>query len=148
MKAIEIRDLSKSFRRMFAVDNLNMTVPVGAIYGHGDRIHNVKKLSDIGHIIIEEYRIFFYKKSTYKTGRTGEISRQTDSTHSQTVIVEWVFFMEIRYGRSGIKVHIVVQIGKMIVKGRIVGKDIKRVIVYFETFFYTFHNYALNPVTD
>ena len=33
MNAIEIRNLSKSFRGMYAVDNLNMTVPVGSIYG-------------------------------------------------------------------------------------------------------------------
>ncbi len=33
MNAIEIRNLSKSFRSMYAVDHLNMTVPVGAIYG-------------------------------------------------------------------------------------------------------------------
>lgn len=33
MNAIEIRNLSKSFRGMYAVDRLNMTVPVGAIYG-------------------------------------------------------------------------------------------------------------------
>lgn len=33
MNAIEIRGLSKSFRGMYAVDSLNMTVPVGSIYG-------------------------------------------------------------------------------------------------------------------
>jgi len=33
MNAIEIRNLSKSFCGMYAVDHLNMTVPVGAIYG-------------------------------------------------------------------------------------------------------------------
>ena len=33
MNAIEIRDLSKSFRGMYAVDHLNMTVPVGAPVG-------------------------------------------------------------------------------------------------------------------
>ena len=33
MNAIEIRYLSKSFHGMYAVDHLNMTVPVGAIYG-------------------------------------------------------------------------------------------------------------------
>lgn len=33
MNAIEIRNLSKSFRGMYAVDHLHMTVPVGAIYG-------------------------------------------------------------------------------------------------------------------
>lgn len=33
MNAIEIRNLSKSFRGLYAVDKLNMTVPIGAIYG-------------------------------------------------------------------------------------------------------------------
>ncbi len=33
MNAIEIRNLSKSFCGMYAVDHLNMTVPKGAIYG-------------------------------------------------------------------------------------------------------------------
>ncbi len=33
MNAIEIRNLSKSFRGMYAVDHLDMTVPVGSIYG-------------------------------------------------------------------------------------------------------------------
>ena len=33
MNAIEIRGLSKSFRGMYAVDHLNMTVPAGSIYG-------------------------------------------------------------------------------------------------------------------
>lgn len=33
MNAIEIRGLTKSFRGMYALDGLNMTVPVGAIYG-------------------------------------------------------------------------------------------------------------------
>lgn len=33
MNAIEISNLSKSFRGLYAVDHLNMTVPVGSIYG-------------------------------------------------------------------------------------------------------------------
>ncbi len=33
MNAIEIRNLSKSFRGMYAVNKMNMTVPVGSIYG-------------------------------------------------------------------------------------------------------------------
>jgi len=33
MNAIEIRNLSKSFRGMYAVNDLSMTVPVGSIYG-------------------------------------------------------------------------------------------------------------------
>lgn len=33
MNAVEIRNLKKSFRGLYAVDGLNMTVPQGAIYG-------------------------------------------------------------------------------------------------------------------
>ncbi len=33
MNAIEIKNLSKSFRGLYAVNKLNMTVPVGSIYG-------------------------------------------------------------------------------------------------------------------
>lgn len=33
MNAIEIKGLKKSFRCLYALDGLNMTVPVGAIYG-------------------------------------------------------------------------------------------------------------------
>ena len=33
MNAIEIRGLTKSFRGLYALDGLNMTIPVGAIYG-------------------------------------------------------------------------------------------------------------------
>ncbi len=33
MNAVEIKNLSKSFRGMYAVNNLNMTVPIGSIYG-------------------------------------------------------------------------------------------------------------------
>jgi len=33
MNAIEIKNLTKSFRGMYALNGLNMTVPVGAIYG-------------------------------------------------------------------------------------------------------------------
>lgn len=33
MNAIEIRGLKKSFRGLYALDGLDMTVPVGAIYG-------------------------------------------------------------------------------------------------------------------
>ena len=32
MNAIEIRGLKKSFRGMYALNGLNMTVPVGSIY--------------------------------------------------------------------------------------------------------------------
>ncbi len=41
MNAIEIRNLSKSFRGMYAVDHLNMTVPQGAISGLSFDLHGL-----------------------------------------------------------------------------------------------------------
>lgn len=54
MNAIEIRNLSKSFHGMYAVDHLNMPVPVGAIYGfigeNGSGKSTTKKLL-CGHLV-------------------------------------------------------------------------------------------------
>ncbi|MBQ7354182.1 MAG: ATP-binding cassette domain-containing protein [Clostridia bacterium] len=63
MNAIEIRGLSKSFRGMYAVDHLNMTVPVGAIYGfigeNGSGKSTTEKLI-CGHLVPDggEIRLF------------------------------------------------------------------------------------------
>ena len=63
MNAIEIRNLSKSFRGMYAVDNLNMTVPVGAIYGfigeNGSGKSTTEKLI-CGHLVpdVGEIKLF------------------------------------------------------------------------------------------
>ena len=60
MNAIEIRDLSKSFRGMYAVDHLSMTVPVGAIYGfigeNGSGKSTTEKLI-CGHLVPDEGEI-------------------------------------------------------------------------------------------
>lgn len=60
MNAIEIRGLSKSFRRMYAVDGLNMTVPVGAIYGfigeNGSGKSTTMKLL-CGHLVADSGKI-------------------------------------------------------------------------------------------
>ncbi|MBQ9131455.1 MAG: ATP-binding cassette domain-containing protein [Clostridia bacterium] len=57
MNAIEIRNLSKSFRGMYAVDHLNMTVPQGAIYGfigeNGSGKSTTEKLI-CGHLVPDE----------------------------------------------------------------------------------------------
>ncbi|MBQ8835989.1 MAG: ATP-binding cassette domain-containing protein [Clostridia bacterium] len=57
MNAIEIRGLSKSFRGMYAVDNLNMTVPQGAIYGfigeNGSGKSTTEKLI-CGHLVADK----------------------------------------------------------------------------------------------
>jgi ABC-2 type transport system ATP-binding protein len=63
MNAIEIRDLSKSFRGMYAVDHLTMTVPMGAIYGfigeNGSGKSTTEKLI-CGHLVPDggEIRLF------------------------------------------------------------------------------------------
>lgn len=63
MNAIEIRGLSKSFRGMYAVNDLSMTVPVGAIYGfigeNGSGKSTTEKLI-CGHLVPDggEIRLF------------------------------------------------------------------------------------------
>lgn len=63
MNAIEIRGLSKSFRGMYAVNDLCMTVPVGAIYGfigeNGSGKSTTEKLI-CGHLVPDggEIRLF------------------------------------------------------------------------------------------
>ena len=68
MNAIEIKDLSKSFRGMYAVDRLNMTVPVGSIYGfigeNGSGKSTTMKLL-CGHLVPDGGKIkLFGKKYT------------------------------------------------------------------------------------
>lgn len=63
MNAIEIKNLSKSFRGMYAVDHLNMTVPRGSIYGfigeNGSGKSTTMKLL-CGHLVADggEIRLF------------------------------------------------------------------------------------------
>ncbi len=68
MNAIEIKNLSKSFRGMYAVDHLNMTVPVGSIYGfigeNGSGKSTTMKLL-CGHLVPDSGKIkLFGKKYT------------------------------------------------------------------------------------
>ena len=68
MNAIEIRNLSKSFRGMYAVEHLNMTVPVGSIYGfigeNGSGKSTTMKLL-CGHLVADEGNIkLFDRKHT------------------------------------------------------------------------------------
>lgn len=63
MNAVEIHDLTKSFRGMYALDHLNMTVPAGAIYGfigeNGSGKSTTEKLI-CGHLVPDhgEIRLF------------------------------------------------------------------------------------------
>ena len=66
MNAIEIRNLSKSFRGLYAVDGLNMTVPVGAIYGfigeNGSGKSTTEKLI-CGHLVPDSGQIKLFGRS-------------------------------------------------------------------------------------
>ena len=71
MNAIEIRNLSKSFRGMYAVDHLNMTVPVGAIYGfigeNGSGKSTTEKLI-CGHLVPDSGQIKLFGKNYTNPG--------------------------------------------------------------------------------
>lgn len=71
MNAIEIRDLSKSFRGMYAVEHLNMTVPVGAIYGfigeNGSGKSTTEKLI-CGHLVPDGGEIKLFGKDYTDAG--------------------------------------------------------------------------------
>ena len=71
MNAVEIRNLSKSFRGMYAVDNLCMTVPVGAIYGfigeNGSGKSTTEKLI-CGHLVPDGGEIKLFDKDYTDAG--------------------------------------------------------------------------------
>ncbi|MGN1060771.1 MAG: ATP-binding cassette domain-containing protein [Candidatus Coproplasma sp.] len=71
MNAIEIRNLSKSFKGLYAVDNLNMTVPQGAIYGfigeNGSGKSTTEKLI-CGHLVPDGGEIKLFDKSYTDAG--------------------------------------------------------------------------------
>ncbi len=83
MNAIEIRNLSKSFRGMYAVDSLNMTVPVGAIYGfigeNGSGKSTTEKLI-CGHLVLDGGEIKLFGKDYTDPGvrvRVGALIENT-----------------------------------------------------------------------
>lgn len=83
MNAIEIRNLSKSFRGMYAVDNLSMTVPVGAIYGfigeNGSGKSTTEKLI-CGHLVADGGEIKLFGKDYTDPGvrvRVGALIENT-----------------------------------------------------------------------
>ena len=65
MNAIEIRGLTKSFRGMYAVDHLNMTVPAGSIYGfigeNGSGKSTTMKLL-CGHLVADSGEVKLFGK--------------------------------------------------------------------------------------
>lgn len=71
MNAIEIRGLSKSFRGMYAVDGLDMTVTQGAIYGfigeNGSGKSTTEKLI-CGHLVPDNGKIELFGKDYTDAG--------------------------------------------------------------------------------
>jgi len=83
MNAIEIKNLSKSFRGMYAVDHLTMTVPVGAIYGfigeNGSGKSTTEKLI-CGHLVPDGGSIKLFGKDYTHPGvrvRVGALIENT-----------------------------------------------------------------------
>ena len=76
MNAIEIRGLKKSFRGMYALDGLNMTVPVGAIYGfigeNGSGKSTTEKLI-CGHLVKDSGEIKLFGKNYKDAGVRARI---------------------------------------------------------------------------
>lgn len=91
MNAIEIRDLSKSFHGLYAVDHLNMTVPVGAIYGfigeNGSGKSTTEKLI-CGHLVPNSGEITLFGKSYKNAGvraRVGALIENAGCFPNSTV---------------------------------------------------------------
>lgn len=91
MNAIEIRNLSKSFRGMYAVDHLNMTVPVGAIYGfigeNGSGKSTTEKLI-CGHLVADEGEIRLFDRDYCDPGvrvRVGALIENAGCFPNSTV---------------------------------------------------------------
>lgn len=91
MNAIEIRNLSKSFRGMYALDHLNMTVPVGAIYGfvgeNGSGKSTTEKLI-CGHLVPDGGNIKLFGKDYTDPGvrvRVGALIENAGCFPNSTV---------------------------------------------------------------
>ncbi|MGN0795988.1 MAG: ABC transporter ATP-binding protein [Christensenellales bacterium] len=71
MNAIEIKNLSKSFKGLYALDNFNMTVPIGSIYGfigeNGSGKSTTEKLI-CGHLVPDKGEIKLFGKEYTDAG--------------------------------------------------------------------------------
>jgi len=83
MNAIEIRNLSKSFRGMYAVDLLNMTVPMGAIYGfigeNGSGKSTTEKLI-CGHLVADSGSICLFDRDYTDPGVRARVGALIENT--------------------------------------------------------------------
>lgn len=82
MNAIEITNLSKSFRGLYAVDGLNMTVPQGAIYGfigeNGSGKSTTEKLI-CGHLVPDGGEIKLFGRDCTDAGVRARVGALIES---------------------------------------------------------------------
>ncbi len=83
MNAIEIRGLTKSFRGMYALDHLDMTVPVGAIYGfigeNGSGKSTTEKLI-CGHLVPDKGDIKLFGRKYTDAGVRSRVGALIENT--------------------------------------------------------------------
>lgn len=83
MNAIEIRGLKKSFRGLYALDGLDMTVPVGSIYGfigeNGSGKSTTEKLI-CGHLVPDSGKIRLFGKSYQDAGVRTRVGALIENT--------------------------------------------------------------------
>ena len=83
MDAIEIRGLTKSFRGLYALDGLNMTVPVGSIYGfigeNGSGKSTTMKLL-CGHLVPDKGKIKLFGKKHTNAGVRARVGALIENT--------------------------------------------------------------------
>ena len=83
MNAIEIRGLKKSYRGMYALDGLDMTVPVGAIYGfigeNGSGKSTTEKLI-CGHLVKDSGVIKLFGKDYTDAGVRARVGALIENT--------------------------------------------------------------------
>ncbi len=83
MNAIEIRGLKKSFRGLYALDGLNMTVPQGAIYGfigeNGSGKSTTEKLI-CGHLVPNGGTIKLFGKDYTDAGVRSRVGALIENT--------------------------------------------------------------------
>ena len=76
MNAVEIRGLTKSFRGLYALDKLDMTVPAGAIYGfigeNGSGKSTTEKLI-CGHLVPDSGKITLFGRSYKDAGVRAKV---------------------------------------------------------------------------
>lgn len=115
MNAIEIRNLSKSFRGLYAVDGLNMTVPVGSIYGfigeNGSGKSTTEKLI-CGHLVPDGGEIRLFGKDYSDAGVRARVGALIESAGC--------------FPNSGVWANLMMQALNLGIKNR--GEEIDRVL--------------------